>query len=53
MTRQIARETIYRCLTPTPEDCPRIYEASIIGKELHCMDPGRMELEGSSKEASA
>ena len=43
MTQQLVREVIHRCLTPTPEECPRLYDASIFGKELVCEDPRHKE----------
>lgn len=39
MTAPPAKEVIYRCLTKTSEECPREYDASIIGKWLICKDP--------------
>jgi hypothetical protein len=39
MSQQLTKEIIHRCLTKTPEECPREYDASVIGKWLICKDP--------------
>ena len=51
MTRSLTREVINRCLTKTPEDCPREYDASVIGKILMCRDPRHGEKEGRLPDA--
>lgn len=39
MTARPIKEVVYHCLTKTSEECPREYDASIIGKWLICKDP--------------